>query len=173
MSLQMAPSSCNYYNISEENVRVILDGTGNITQIQVVKESILLPLSNLIFQADSGLASCSQWTYDDSEFKDTLVTENNWVCGIGHYVSDLYTLGVVGLILGTFVFRCFSHLCLISLILLTQSSSSAIADFFGRKTSFYIGIVTVMLFTFLQIPVSYSYDLFALFKVPTFVWSWS
>ena len=42
---------------------------------------------------------------------------------------------------------------------------SAIADFYGRKTSFYVGIVTVMLFTYLQIPVSYSYDLFALFKV--------
>ena len=41
MSLQMAPSSCNYYNISEENVQVILDGTGNITQIQVVRESIV------------------------------------------------------------------------------------------------------------------------------------
>jgi len=85
----MAPSSCNYYNISEENVKEILNGSGNITQIQ----------------ADSDLASCSQWSYDDSEFKDTLVTENDWVCGIGHYVSDLYTLGVVGLILGTFVFR--------------------------------------------------------------------
>ena len=46
-----------------------------------------------------------------------------------------------------------------------ESPLSAIADFYGRKTSFYIGIVTVMLFTFLQIPVSYSYDLFALFKV--------
>ena len=36
----MAPSSCNYYNISEENMQVILDGTGNITEIQVVKENI-------------------------------------------------------------------------------------------------------------------------------------
>ena len=24
---------------------------------------------------------CSQWEYDTSEFKDTAVTENNWVCG--------------------------------------------------------------------------------------------
>ena len=56
-------------------------------------------------QANSTFATCSKWSYDDSEFKDTLVTENDWVCGIGHYVSDLYTLGVVGLILGTFVFR--------------------------------------------------------------------
>ena len=59
-------------------------------------------------QANSEFATCSKWSYDDSEFKDTLVTENDWVCGIGHYVPDLYTLGVVGLVLGTFVFRCSS-----------------------------------------------------------------
>ena len=59
-------------------------------------------------QANSTFATCSKWSYDDSEFKDTIVTENDWVCGIGHYVADLYTLGVVGLILGTFVFRCSS-----------------------------------------------------------------
>ena len=59
-------------------------------------------------QANSEFATCSKWSYDDSEFKDTIVTENDWVCGIGHYVADLYTLGVVGLILGTFVFRCSS-----------------------------------------------------------------
>ena len=29
-------SLCNYYNISEENMQVILDGTGNIAKIQVV-----------------------------------------------------------------------------------------------------------------------------------------
>ena len=56
-------------------------------------------------QANSELTSCQKWTYDDSEFKDTLVTENDWVCGVAHYVADLFTLGVVGLILGTFVFR--------------------------------------------------------------------
>ena len=86
-------------------------------------------------------------------------------------MADLYTLGVVGLILGTFVFRCFSFFS--HFLLATQSSFSAIADFYGRKTSFYIGIVTVMLFSFLQIPVYYSYDLFALFKVTTLVSDWS
>ena len=59
-------------------------------------------------QANSEFATCRKWSYDDSEFKDTLVTENDWVCGIGHYVPDLYTLGSVGLVLGTFVFRCSS-----------------------------------------------------------------
>ena len=26
------------------------------------------------------VSACSQWEYDTSEFKDTAVTENNWVC---------------------------------------------------------------------------------------------
>ena len=56
MSLQMAPSSCNYYNISEENVRVILDGTGNITQIQVVKESIFT--LSLKYDFSGGFRAC-------------------------------------------------------------------------------------------------------------------
>merc|ERR1712001_291451 len=89
----------------------------------------------------SGMApsSCRHYNISDEDVQAIMD-------GIGDYVADLYPLGVVGLILGTFVF-------------------SAIADFYGRKTSFYIGIVTVMLFSFLQIPVYYSYDLFALFKV--------
>jgi len=58
----------------------------------------------------------------------------------------LYMLASVGLILGTFIF-------------------SAIADFFGRKTSFYVGAATVIAFTLCMIPTSYSFDLFAFFKV--------
>ena len=104
----MAPSMCNHYNISEENIHAIMSGTGNITEIQVSffarKEGKKNPLF-LSSQANSELTSCQKWTYDDSEFKDTLVTENDWVCGVAHYVADLFTLGVVGLILGTFVFR--------------------------------------------------------------------
>ena len=104
----MAPSMCNHYNISEENIHAIMSGTGNITEIQVSffarKEEMKNPFF-LSSQANSELTSCQKWTYDDSEFKDTLVTENDWVCGVAHYVADLFTLGVVGLILGTFVFR--------------------------------------------------------------------
>ena len=104
----MAPSMCNHYNISEENIHAIMSGTGNITEIQVSffarKEEMKNPFF-LWYQANSELTSCQKWTYDDSEFKDTLVTENDWVCGVAHYVADLFTLGVVGLILGTFVFR--------------------------------------------------------------------
>ena len=61
-------------------------------------------------------------------------------------VADLYTLSVVGLILGTFIF-------------------SAFADFFGRKLCFYIGTATCIVFTLCMIPVSHNYHLFAFFKV--------
>ena len=104
----MAPSMCNHYNISEENIHAIMSGTGNITEIQVsflCKKGRKEKSFFLSSQANSELTSCQKWTYDDSEFKDTLVTENDWVCGVAHYVADLFTLGVVGLILGTFVFR--------------------------------------------------------------------
>ena len=97
-------------------------------------------------QEAPSLASCTEWTYDTSEFYDTAITENNWVCDKSHYTPDLFTLAVVGLILGTFVF-------------------SAVADFFGRKLSFYIGTATVIVFTLCMIPVSYDFHLFALFKV--------
>ena len=46
----MAPSSCNYYNISEENMKVILDGTGNITEIQVVQENNSTFFQNRFFR---------------------------------------------------------------------------------------------------------------------------
>ena len=63
-----------------------------------------------------------------------------------NYVPDLYTLAVVGLILGTFIF-------------------SAIADFFGRKLSFYVGSATVIVFTLCMIPTDFNFHLFAFFKV--------
>ena len=63
-----------------------------------------------------------------------------------NYVPDLFTLAVVGLILGTFIF-------------------SAIADFFGRKLSFYVGSATVIVFTLCMVPTDFNFHLFAFFKV--------
>jgi len=109
----VGPSSCNYYNFTSSQLHTLtIEGT-NVTALQMEVET----------------SPCSMWLYDKSEFEDTLTAENDWVCDKAHYVPNLYTLAVVGLIIGTFVF-------------------SAIADFFGRKTSFYIGIVTVIVFTF-------------------------
>lgn len=134
---EMGPSVCNYYNYSQEM----------IDYIKVNYEGLLLDTNaTKKIQSDAKLAACSSWSYDTSEFTDTAVTENDWVCQKAHYTPDLFTLAVVGLILGTFVF-------------------SAVADFFGRKTSFYVGTATVIVFTLCMLPVSHNFQIFAFFKV--------
>jgi len=40
----------------------------------------------------------------NSEFINTAVTENNWVCELEGRATELFTIGNVGLILGTAVF---------------------------------------------------------------------
>jgi len=134
---EMGPSQCNYYNYSNEMVQYIRENYEGLMLDQNTTNKI---------QTEAGLAACSAWTYDTSEFWDTAVTENNWVCQKAHYTPDLYTLAVVGLILGTFVF-------------------SAVADFFGRKTSFYVGTASVIVFTLCMIPTSHNFHIFAFFKV--------
>jgi len=136
-SYELGPSQCNYYNYSQEMVEYISDNYEGLMLDQKAIQGI---------QNDTQLAACSNWTYDTSEFYDTVITENDWVCQKAHYTPDLFTLSVVGLILGTFVF-------------------SAVADFFGRKTSFYVGTASVIVFTLCMIPTSYNLQLFAFFKV--------
>ena len=53
---------------------------------------------------------------------------------------------MVGLILGTFIF-------------------SAVADFFGRKMSFYVGTAAVIVFTLCMVPTDFNIHLFSFFKV--------
>ena len=121
-------------------------------------------------QSSASEEKCTKWIYDTSEFIDTAVTDNDWVCDKvrlapsvrcqflqvenvflqANYVPDLYTLAVVGLILGTFIF-------------------SAIADFFGRKLSFYVGSATVIVFTLCMVPTDFNFHLFAFFKVRTHI----
>merc|ERR1712013_77741 len=90
----MGPSQCNYYNYSDEMVQYIKENYEGLMLDQNTTNKI---------QTEADLAACSAWTYDTTEFLDTAVTENNWVCQKAHYTPDLYTLAVVGLILGTFV----------------------------------------------------------------------
>ena len=82
-----------------------------------------------------------------SEFYDTAVTENNWVCDLEVRATDLYTLGNVGLILGTAVF-------------------SALADYKGRRLAFYIATAFAVGFSLVQIWVSHIYPLYVTMKVP-------
>ena len=58
-------------------------------------------------QAEAVDLACTEWEYDKTESKmETLVTQNNWVCGKASVVGDLYNFGGVGVVLGGFVFRC-------------------------------------------------------------------
>jgi len=133
----MGPSVCNYYNFTSEKLETIQNNWEDLAK----NASSLTEI-----QADATLGHCEQFVFDQSEFWDTAVTENSWVCSKANYIPDLFTLAVVGMILGTFIF-------------------SAVADFFGRKMSFYIGAATVIVFTLLMIPTSHNYHLFAFFKV--------
>jgi len=131
------PSQCSYYNFTSENLDYIkknwISLSGDAEAIQEL-------------QGSASEEKCTKWVYDTSEFIDTAVTDNDWVCDKANYVPDLFTLAVVGLILGTFIF-------------------SAIADFFGRKLSFYVGSATVIVFTLCMVPTDFNFHLFAFFKV--------
>ena len=84
--------------------------------------------------------------------KNTAVTDNDWVCERGSRPTDLFTLGVVGLIFGAAVL-------------------SALADYKGRKLSFYVCIVVVCAFCLASIWASHSYPLYVAIKVRE-LWSW-
>jgi len=133
----MGPSACNYYSYEEEDLDYIKGNWRDLAN----NESEVAKL-----QTRAAKTQCPEWVYDTSEFKDTAVTENDWICDEAMNVADLYTLSVVGLILGTFIF-------------------STVADFFGRKLSFYIGCATCIVFSLCMVPTSHNYHLFAFFKV--------
>jgi len=141
-SHEEGPSTCNYFNYTQDQVNTIIYMAPNLTDMTSEdREIFVTSLQNVTNQA-----ACTEWEYDQSEFTDTLVTEKNWVCEKSMYTADLYTLAIVGLILGTFVF-------------------SLIADFYGRKTSFYVGAASVVVLTLCMIPGSENINLFAFLKV--------
>jgi len=68
---EMGPSTCNYYNFSQEMIVYIKDNY----------EGLFLDANaTLKIQGDAKLEACSSWEYDRSEFYDTAITENDWVC---------------------------------------------------------------------------------------------
>ena len=81
-----------------------------------------------------------------SEFVDTAVSDNNWVCELQTRATDLFTLGCVGLILGTAFFSWF-------------------ADAKGRRLAFFMSTLAMMVFQMAQIGVSHSYGAFLAMKI--------
>lgn len=84
-----------------------------------------------------------------SEFVDTAVTDNDWVCELQTRATDLFTLGCVGLILGTAVF-------------------SWLADAKGRRLAFFLSTFAMIFFQMIQIWVSHNYGAFLAMKILAF-----
>ncbi len=74
------------------------------------------------------------------------MTDNDWVCEKVSRATDLFTLGCVGLILGTAVF-------------------SLLADFKGRRLAFYASTLAMILFQLIQIGISHKYAAYVVVKV--------
>lgn len=132
---QMRSSRCQMYNVTVDNLDMFLTGQlpGNDSE----------ELDKLACKSLEG------WSYDQSEFWDTAVTDNDWVCDLLTRPTDLFTLGCVGLILGTTVF-------------------SALADFKGRRLSFYVSTLAMIVCQLIQIGVSHIYPAYVAFKILAF-----
>ena len=181
------PSQCSYYNFTSENVNILYD----LWQFMNIKLTHLLAglhqeeLDIAVWwrRGHSGIARLGFWgemhkvglwhfrVYRHGRYRQWLGLWQGKLLSRGvrcqflrvenvflqaNYVPDLFTLAVVGLILGTFIF-------------------SAIADFFGRKLSFYVGSATVIVFTLCMVPTDFNFHLFAFFKVHihNLIWCWS
>ena len=83
-----------------------------------------------------------------SEFVNTVVTEEDWVCDLGYRPTFLYTIATVGLIVGTAIFSLF-------------------ADIKGRKPAFFFAVVVTVAFQLGQIGVIHNYTAYVVLKVRT------
>jgi len=129
---QMRPSQCNMYAVTLDSLDEFLEGTTRNT---------------------TELVSCrnvSGFTYDQSEFINTVVTEQDWVCDIGQRATDLFTVGTAGLIVGTFIF-------------------SAFADWKGRKPAFFVSTALVIIFQLAKLGLAHDYNGYVLVKFLAFL----
>ncbi|VDL73445.1 unnamed protein product [Nippostrongylus brasiliensis] len=80
------------------------------------------------FRSEIGLVPCQfGWEYDNTTYTDSLVTEFDLVCGRQHWVEISTTSFYVGSFIGNFLF-------------------GYIADKFGRRRSFFIILVSLVVF---------------------------
>jgi hypothetical protein len=81
-----------------------------------------------VAQNESVLVNCQlRYIYDQTEFISTVVTVNDWVCTNDQYVPQLFTWGIIGSILGTFLF-------------------SYLGDTIGRRLTFWLTTSIVVVF---------------------------
>ncbi|XP_033741881.1 organic cation transporter protein-like [Pecten maximus] len=78
---------------------------------------------------NASLVECTDWVYSDSVFKETFTSKFNIVCGEKHLTSFIKSLFFAGKLVGAIVF-------------------GNLSDAFGRKTAFYIALVSMFGLTF-------------------------
>ena len=72
-------------------------------------------------------APCKRkWSYDNSEFKKTLVSDLNWVCNESHRVQEQFTYSQVGILIGSM-------------------GLNFLADRYGRRTMLWISLIIVVI----------------------------
>ena len=72
-------------------------------------------------------SSCKRnWSYDNSEFKRTLVSDLNWVCNDSNRVQEQFTYSQVGILIGSM-------------------GLNFLADRYGRKTMLWISLAIVVI----------------------------
>ena len=81
-----------------------------------------------------------------SDFVNTAVTDEDWVCELKYRPTKLFTIATVGIIIGTALFSLF-------------------ADFKGRKPAFFFAVVIVIVFQLIQIGAVGSYIAYTIVKV--------
>ncbi|XP_059097213.1 carcinine transporter-like [Tigriopus californicus] len=128
---QMRWSQCHMYNVQNQTLESILRDKNLTGMPQISCEEV------------------NGYQYDKSEMIATAVSDNDWVCSRQNYATNLYTIGVAGLIVGSGLL-------------------SALADFKGRKYSFFISTLLVIICSIAPIWFSHSYLWYCIFKALSF-----
>ena len=129
---QPRPSGCVMYNVTEETLPYFLNGQmpDNMTTTVACTE-------------------LDGYTYYTEDMLNTAVSDNDWVCDYAKRATDLFTLGAVGLIVGTFFF-------------------SLIADYKGRKLSFFLSTAFMIILSICTIWASHVYPAYLTLKILSF-----
>ncbi len=94
-------SQCFMYNVTEQNLPLYLSGAlPPPPPPPDPNNPFFIPPCTTCNYCEA----VEKWDYDFSEMDSTAVTDNDWVCEKQKRATDLFTLGVVGLIIGTAIF---------------------------------------------------------------------
>ena len=101
--------------------------------------------------ADSNIprhkSNCKKkWSFDDSEFKRTLVSDLNWVCNSSDRVQAQFTWAQVGRVVGSVIFN-------------------FLADKYGRKIMLWVSILTILVPMLLKTFLYQYYYLYTVLNV--------